>query len=226
MELMSATESMLQKINDHGKTIHKLEQTSSNHSDQLSSLDSAVNMLKAQMKLLADKSEDLEGRSRRNNLWLVGIPEGTEGPRPTEFIGQLLKDLLSLDEEPLIDRAHHTIRAKLKEGEAPRPFIIRVYFFHIRNEILCRASKTTCDSPLLFQGKSRGESQVVLLLGLMFPAVLKIALLSGASHTFENPAIASTFIASNLAMKISYPDTPFLGGRASSYMSTVQHYLI
>lgn len=85
-----------------------------------------MNSLKAQVKILNDKCEDLEGRSRRNNIRLIGVPEGAEVPRLTNFIAQLLKDTLKLDEMPLLNQAHCTLRAKPREGEAPRPFIIRM----------------------------------------------------------------------------------------------------
>ncbi|KAJ8364951.1 hypothetical protein SKAU_G00137820 [Synaphobranchus kaupii] len=165
---------------------------------------------------------DLEGRSRRNNLRLVGIPEDTEGPRPTEFISRLLKKLVNLDEEPLLDRAHRTLRTKPKEGETPQPFVIRVHFFHVRNEILRGASTTSRDTPLLYKGKRLsifpdytaavskkratfgGVKRELcacpgVKFGLMFPAVLKIALPGGATHKFEDPAITSTFI--NIKLK-------------------------
>lgn len=45
---------------------------------------------------MTDKCEDLEGRARRNNIWLVGVREGAEVAQPTEFVSQL-KDILGLD---------------------------------------------------------------------------------------------------------------------------------
>lgn len=220
-ELKKATEPLLQKINEHGQTLKELELATSDHGDRLSSLDSTVNALKTQVKTLTDKCEDLEGRSRRNNLRLVGIPEGSEGQRPTEFIGGLLKDLLKLDEAPLLDRAHRTLRAKPRTGEPPRPVLIRVHFFHIRNEILRRANETSRGSPLLFQGKKLsifpdytaavakrraafgGVKRELwacpgVKFGLMYPALLKITLPGGTTHTFEDPTEASAFVSSKL----------------------------
>lgn len=220
-ELKNATEPLLQRIKEHGQTLNDLERATSDHGDQLASLDSTVKALETQVKTLTDKCEDLEGRSRRNNLRLVGIPEGSEGQRPTEFIGGLLKDLLKLDEPPLLDRAHRTLRAKPKTGEPPRPMVIRVHFFHLRNEILQRASEASRNSPLLFQGKRlsvfpdytvavakkraafggvKRELRACpgIKYGLMFPAILKITLPGGTTHTFEDPTDASSFVNSKL----------------------------
>jgi len=77
---------------------------------------------------------------------VMGIPEGLEGARATDFVAQLLRDLLKLDEKPLLDRAHQTLRERPKEGTLPRPFVVRVHFFHIRSQILQRAGES---SPLL-----------------------------------------------------------------------------
>lgn len=34
---------------------------------------------------------------------MIGVPEGLKGPRATDFIAQLLQDLLGLNEKPLLD---------------------------------------------------------------------------------------------------------------------------
>lgn len=60
-------------------------------------------------KKLRDKCNDLESRSRRNNIRLVGVAEKEENGRPTEFIAELLPKLLGVENftKPIvIDRAH------------------------------------------------------------------------------------------------------------------------
>lgn len=99
------------------------------------------------MDSLSKKCEDLEGRSRWNIVHLLGLPEGSEGPRPTEFTAQLLQDLLGLDDKPVLDRS---LRAEPRNGEPPRPLIIPVNLFQVRNQILRGAGEV---SPLLFRGK-------------------------------------------------------------------------
>ena len=86
-------------------------------------------------KSSSKKCEDLSARSRWNNVQLVGLPEGSEA--------QLLQDLLGLE-------AYRTVRAKLKEGEPPRPMVIRVTLFQVKNDILNCAGEA---SPLLYNGK-------------------------------------------------------------------------
>lgn len=216
-EMRNALEPLLQKVSSHDQTIRELESACTEHSDQLTGLESAVNVLKGQVSLLMDKCEDLEGRSRRNNIRLVGLQEGLEAHRPTVFVAQLLKDLLNMDEVPLLDRAHRTLRARPKEGDAPRPLVIRVHFSHVRNEILRRASEISRASPLNYQGKriyifadyttsvakKRAAFSPVkrqlrtcpgVKFGLLFPAVFKITLPDGTTNTFDSPDTALDFV--------------------------------
>lgn len=45
---------------------------------------------------LSEKCEDLDGRSRRNNVRISGLCEGIEGTRLINFIANLLKDVLQI----------------------------------------------------------------------------------------------------------------------------------
>lgn len=58
------------------------------------------------MQRRADAAED---RQRRNNIRVVGLPEGVEGKKPTQFAELLFKQLLSLQDIPptyVVERAH------------------------------------------------------------------------------------------------------------------------
>lgn len=140
-ELKESIEPLQEKIEQYGQTMLELELADTDHSSRITELETTVRKLTAQVKHLDDCCEDLEGRSRRNNIRLVGLPEGLEGPRPTEFVAQLLKEILRLDEKPLLDCAHRTLRDEPREGDAPQPFVIRAHYFNIRNEILHRAGE-------------------------------------------------------------------------------------
>lgn len=166
------------------------------------------------MESLGKKCEELEACSRWHNIRLVGLPEGSEGPQPTEFIARLLMDLLGLDGLPGLDRAHRTLRAKPKEGEPPRPMVIRVTQFQVRNAILRRAGQS---SPLLHNGKrvhifpdftpTVAKRRVAFVqvkralhacgsvkFGLRYPATLHITKPSGETYRFEDPDQALEFV--------------------------------
>ncbi|KAJ8400420.1 hypothetical protein AAFF_G00395440 [Aldrovandia affinis] len=128
----------------------ELERGATDHSTRITELEANVGSLTTRVTYLDNRCEDLEGRMRRNNIRLLGIPEGVEGSRPTESVAGLLQELLGLDEKPLLDRAHRTLRSRPREGEPPRPFVIRVHFFHVRNDMLKRSGDA---SPLLYKGR-------------------------------------------------------------------------
>ncbi|CDQ87731.1 unnamed protein product [Oncorhynchus mykiss] len=134
----------------HTTTIAALETSATNVSDLTTSLEAEVKRLAADLKKVKESCVSLEGFSRRNNLRLVSVPESAEMHRATDFVSGLLKDVLALDEKPLIDRAHRSLRPKPRDGERPREIILRVHFFHEKMEILRRARNTT----LSFQGQS------------------------------------------------------------------------
>lgn len=69
---------------------------------------------------MENKCEDLEARSRRNNLRIVGVPEDSNSSATPEAASTLLKEAFKLDKEPLLDRAHRTLQPKRKPG-APAP---------------------------------------------------------------------------------------------------------
>ncbi len=67
-----------------------------------------VTDLKDQLERLTEKLTDMEDRSRRNNVRLVGLPEGMEGPDTVSFLrANLSKWIPSLRGRDIeIDRAH------------------------------------------------------------------------------------------------------------------------
>ncbi|KAI3352570.1 hypothetical protein L3Q82_005506 [Scortum barcoo] len=106
-EITAALGPLEAKVTSHDKTIADLERSANDYGDKLINLEATVATLTTLADSLSKKCEDLEGRSRLNNVRLVGIPEGTEGPRPTDFVATLLQDLLGLDNKPVLDRAQY-----------------------------------------------------------------------------------------------------------------------
>lgn len=201
-------------IDRQSESISDLEHSASEHSDKLTDMHANMAKLSAAVETLTKKCEDLEARSRWNNIQVVGLPEGTEGPRPTEFMAGLLKDILGLEEKPGLDRAHRTLRARPGEGEPPRPMVVRVTQFQVRNAILRRAGEA---SPLLYNGKrvfifpdftpsvakqraafSKVKKELHacgnVKFGLRYPATLHITVSGGQTHKFVDPDRALEFV--------------------------------
>ncbi len=80
---------------------------------------------------------DMEDRSRRNNVRLVGLPEGMEGPDAAGFLrANLSKWIPSLRGSDIeIDRAHRVYDGG-RGSDRPRTLIFRVLRWHDRSDIL------------------------------------------------------------------------------------------
>ncbi len=97
----------------------------------------AVTDLRNQLERLTEKMTDMEDRSRRNNVRLVGLPEGAEGSNAAGFLRvNLSKWNPSLKGHNIeIDRAHSVYDGG-RGSDRPRTLIFRVIRWHDRSEIL------------------------------------------------------------------------------------------
>ena len=195
-----------------------LQDQVNNHDERIDKLEAAVTMLGQENATLRAKLDGLEGNSRRNNIKILGIPEGEENNNPTEFVQNLIPKLLgesSFENAVIIDRAHRSPRPRPPEGGKPRAIFARVHFFKEKELILrLRRSKD-----LLYKGnkvmifpdytadvlRQRREFNPVMAklrdlkveFQLFFPAKLRITH-QGKSGIFSKPGEAMAFINSAL----------------------------
>lgn len=97
-----------------------------------------IECLTASVAKLEDKCDDLESRSRRNNVRIIGVPEGPD-TCTTAAVAAMLKEAFGLEEEPLLDRSHQTLQPKPKHGERPRAIVCRFHYHSECVDILRRA---------------------------------------------------------------------------------------
>lgn len=109
-------------------TVVEMETSLSTCSDDIATLQSKVEHLSAELVRVDNKCEDLEARSHRNNIRIVGVPEDSTSSSMTSAVSTLLKEAFQLDKEPILDRAHRTLQAKPKPGERPCPIITRLHY--------------------------------------------------------------------------------------------------
>ncbi|KAJ1093601.1 hypothetical protein NDU88_006701 [Pleurodeles waltl] len=99
----SASGSLKKKVSEKVLTaetdIAHLQSTSKTLEDQ-------VWFLTTKHEQLAVRLEDQEGRARRNNIQVVGVPEGVEGPSVELFMETLIADYLRPKELSLFSRTH------------------------------------------------------------------------------------------------------------------------
>ena len=111
--------------------------------------------LKAEVQALNSKCQDLEGRQRRSNFRVVGVPSSIEGPRPTEFMANFLQEILELEEKPVLDRAHRSLTTPKprKPGDTrpnpPRPFVVCAHHFQTKELIMKRHERQVTPSSIV-----------------------------------------------------------------------------
>lgn len=115
--------------------LNSLEGGANTYLDKAVTLEEQVTRLSSDVVKLTSKVEDLENRQCRGNSRIFGVREGLEtvgGSWPTLFIVKLLQEILGIDYSPTLDRA-------LKNGEPPRPIIVKFHYLQEKVNILCKA---------------------------------------------------------------------------------------
>ncbi|KAF7648192.1 hypothetical protein LDENG_00160570 [Lucifuga dentata] len=91
---------------------------------------------------LTTRCEDLQNRSRCNNLRIYRVPEGSEGKDVKVFVKELIQSVLQpIPEVNLqIERAHRSLTAKPRNPTAtPRSLIVRFVDYSVKEAILRQA---------------------------------------------------------------------------------------
>ena len=90
---------------------------------------------------MMDKLDDLESRSRGNNLRIYGILEDAElrSDSVVVFIEKWLKDKLSIETDLQIQRAPRALAPKPKKGQPPRSIVLNFQQFNVKEMVLKEA---------------------------------------------------------------------------------------
>lgn len=131
----ATTEAKLVKLT---ATVGDVEEALTGCSDDIAGMKTTMEQLTAKVNMLEDKCEDLESRSRRNNIRIIGVEEGAGSCSPT-VVAALLREALGLEKEPLVDRSHRSLQPKPKPGERPRVIVCRLHYYSDCLDILRRA---------------------------------------------------------------------------------------
>lgn len=83
-------------------TIKEVEGGLSVWSDEVTTLQSVVTDLKAEVAVLRAKCEDIEGRIRRCNVRILGVAE-TDGSSSTMAVSRLLRQTLQFEKDVRIE---------------------------------------------------------------------------------------------------------------------------
>lgn len=217
-ELSAQMKTLADNQSESINTQKEMERSLTDVCDRVVTLEKSNENLSREYKKVLEKCMDLENRSRRSNIRIIGVEENSEMGNPTRFVTDLLVQILGRENfcTPLIiDRAHRTLGPKPKPGERPRALLARLHYYTDKEKIL-RLSREK--GQLLYNGHpvhifpdmspevSRLRSsfkQVKTKLraagiqySLYYPAKLNITV-KGSRHVFTDPKQAEEFIASN-----------------------------
>uniref|UniRef100_H2ZUV7 L1 transposable element RRM domain-containing protein n=1 Tax=Latimeria chalumnae TaxID=7897 RepID=H2ZUV7_LATCH len=181
--------------------------------ENVQNLESGMRDLGKKLETALMKVDNLENRSRRNNIRIVGFPENVEG-NPITFLTKKIPELLGLESglDLEIECAHHTLAPRPAPGQRPRAFIIRFLKFQTKELILRAArskgtirwkgngihffpdlSRDLQSRRQWFAGVHRWLREKGIQYGMFYPAVLKITF-NGATTAFSTPEEAEAFL--------------------------------
>lgn len=166
---------------------------------------------------LHSKLAEMEDRSRRNNLRLVGLSEGAEGDHCISFLKESLPKWIPalMGQDIKIERAHR-VYADRSNNNRPRTVIFKLLDFNDRQAILNGAravpsvmhgsdtirffpdysAETTKKRKAFTDVRKRIESFGIETF-LLYPATLKITHRGGGHTHCQSPAEAEQFLLSN-----------------------------
>ncbi len=120
---------ILQRIEDNTKPITDAERRVSDIEDTATSMENKLRETEKLMLMLSEEVDDLENRSRRENIRILGLKEGFEGSQPS-FFATWLPKVLELDTVKghfKIDQAHRS--RSPQSDDRPRPVLIKLHNF-------------------------------------------------------------------------------------------------
>lgn len=112
-ELSSALSNVSSALTDMTTRVEETEEAVQAHEGRIESLERLNAKMAAETVLMQAKLEDLESRSRRQNIRIMGIKEKMENGKPSEFVSSLVSELPGQEnfEKPIqIDMAHRSAR--------------------------------------------------------------------------------------------------------------------
>ncbi|KAI4876133.1 hypothetical protein NFI96_006951 [Prochilodus magdalenae] len=148
----SALDSITARLENNTTRITEAEGRLSETEDKVLNLENKVALLETAVKTLVERAEDLENRSRRDNIRIMGLKEGAEGGQPLRFFQTWLPTLLGLETKHgvvKIVRAHRTLGPP--RNDRSRPVLIKLHNYGDKLKILQAARKK---GQLLYEGQS------------------------------------------------------------------------
>lgn len=191
-----------------------VESVAGDNFERLTAAESTIKTLRSQTQSLLDRCDDLENRSRRSNLRILNIPEGSEdGKDPLKFMSDVLMEVMGPDvfsTPPELERAHRTPTFRAGQRSSPRTFLVCFSRFQQKEAALRWArnhelkyqgatirvyqdvSTTLAKKRAAFNGVKQALYQKNVRFHLLYPARLRV-MCGDDVFTFDSPDEAQKF---------------------------------
>lgn len=126
--IQDSLDSLQTTVTSFQKRLTSVESVAGDNFARLTVAESTIKTLQGQNQSLLDRCDDLENRSRRSNLRILNIPEGSEnGKDPVKFMSDVLMEVMGPDvfsTPPELERAHRTPTSRAGQRSTPRTFLV------------------------------------------------------------------------------------------------------
>lgn len=131
-----------QELSKTNKRLEEAEGRIEETEQRMTTMETVLKRVIQQQTALEAGLLDQEGRSRRENIRVYGIPENAEGSCMVSFLETLLKNQLDYPEatELRIERAHRALAPKPAQGDQkPRSIVAKFQSARMKEDVLRRA---------------------------------------------------------------------------------------
>lgn len=126
--LQASLDTLQTTVKSFQERLTSVESVAGDNFERLTVAESTIKALQTQNVSLLDRIDDLENGSRRANLRILNIPEGSEDGRdPVEFMSEMLLETMGPDVfslPPELERAHRTPTFRSVQRASPRTFLV------------------------------------------------------------------------------------------------------
>lgn len=207
--LHSTVSSLLGRVMEAEKRIGDTE-------DKVRQIDGFMKVIRQENETLKGKVEYLENYSRRSNIRIVGMKEGSVGSDRDKFFSEWLPNVLGpqhFSGQLDIERAHRILNPVPNPDKPPRPILVRLLRYQDREKILRLAKQKgelTMDGkrisifPDMSPDLAKRRKQMIPALKafkerkvscyLVHPARIKILIEDGKFQFFETPGEAFKYL--------------------------------
>uniref|UniRef100_H3ADG9 L1 transposable element RRM domain-containing protein n=1 Tax=Latimeria chalumnae TaxID=7897 RepID=H3ADG9_LATCH len=202
---MKKTSVLVARVATTEQRLSDVEDTMHNSTADTAALQKTINELKSHL-------DDQENRARWNNVRIIGFPESVEQGKPSKFLEKVLPTILNLAPSAAfkIEWVHRL--PKPKEGQRPRPFIIKFLRYPMKEAVLAAAqekgqviwqehriqffpdlSRDLQERCQLFSDVKWQLHKRGIKYGMYYPATLRVTV-DGTRRSFLNPSDVDKFL--------------------------------